>query len=125
MIIGFLYWGYKKDLGKRVATYAVSALIVSISLNNIVMRRRPYYDHSEIKCLKPRSDEGDIYDTVVQGFSFPKASAASIAAQSKALTIPSRLINARESAPISLQISSSSCVLEISSFLLGVSIPFT
>lgn len=71
IIIGFLYWGYKKDLGKRIATYAVSSLIVSISLNNIVMRRRPYFDHSEIKCLKPRSDEGDIYDTVVQGFSFP------------------------------------------------------
>ena len=71
LILGFLYWGYKKDLGKRIATYAVSSLIVSISLNNIVMRRRPYFDHSEIKCLKPRSDEGDIYDTVVQGFSFP------------------------------------------------------
>ena len=71
MIIGFLYWGYKKDLGKRIATYAVSSLIVSISLNNIVMRRRPYFDHDQIKCLKPRSDEGDIYDTVVQGYSFP------------------------------------------------------
>ena len=71
LIIGFLYWGYKKDLGKKIATYAVSALIVSISLNNIVMRRRPYFDHNEIKCLKPRSNEGDIYDTVAQGFSFP------------------------------------------------------
>ena len=71
MIIGFLYWGYKKDLGKKIATYAVSTLIISISLNNIVMRRRPYFDHKEIKCLKPRSEDGDIYDTVVQGFSFP------------------------------------------------------
>ena len=71
MIIGFLYWGYKKELGKKIATYAVSALIVSISLNNIVMRRRPYFDHSEIKCIKPRSNEGDIYDTVAQGYSFP------------------------------------------------------
>lgn len=71
MIIGFLYWGYKKELGKKIATYAVSTLIVSISLNNIVMRRRPYFDHKEIKCIKPRSSEGDIYDTVAQGFSFP------------------------------------------------------
>ena len=71
MIIGFLYWGYKKDLGKKIATYAVSALIISISLNNIVMRRRPYFDHSEIKCIKPRSEEGDIYDAVVQRYSFP------------------------------------------------------
>lgn len=71
IIIGFLYWGYKKELGKKIATYAVSALIVSISLNNIVMRRRPYFDHKDIKCLKPRSSEGDIYDTVAQGYSFP------------------------------------------------------
>lgn len=66
-----LVGGYKKDLGKRIATYAISSLIISISLSNIVMRRRPYFDHNKIKCLKPRSDEGDIYDTVAQGFSFP------------------------------------------------------
>ena len=71
LIIGFLYWGYKKELGKKIATYAVSSLIISISLNNIVMRRRPYFDHNEIKCLKPRSSDGDIYDPVVQGYSFP------------------------------------------------------
>ena len=75
IIIGFLYWGYKKELGKKIGIYAVGALVVSISLNNIIKRRRPYFDHSDIKCLKPRSNEGDIYDPVVQGYSFPSGHA--------------------------------------------------
>ena len=28
IIIGFLYWGYKKELGKKIAIYAVGALVV-------------------------------------------------------------------------------------------------
>lgn len=75
LIIGFLYWGYKKDLGKKVGIYAIMALVSSIALNNIVMRRRPYFDHPEIKCLKPRSSEGDPYDLLIQGFSFPSGHA--------------------------------------------------
>ena len=75
LLIGFLYWGYKKELGKKIATYAIAALVTSITLNNIVMRRRPYFDHSDIKCLKPRTNEGDSYDLQVQGYSFPSGHA--------------------------------------------------
>ncbi len=71
LIIGFLYWGYKKDLGKKIGLYFVSALVTSVALGNIIKRRRPYFDHDEIKCLKPRSDQGDPYDIAIQGFSFP------------------------------------------------------
>ncbi len=75
LLLGFLYWGYKKELGKKIALSAISALICSITLNNLVMRRRPYFDHPAIKCLKPRSSEGDPYDLSVQGFSFPSGHA--------------------------------------------------
>lgn len=75
LIIGFLYWGYKKELGKKVSLYAISALLVTTTLNNIVKRRRPYFDHKDIKCLKPRTSEGDPYDCLVQGYSFPSGHA--------------------------------------------------
>ncbi len=75
LLIGFLYWGYKKDLGKKIAMYAITALVTSVALGNIVMRRRPYFDHSSIKCLKPRSNKGDPYDIAIQGFSFPSGHA--------------------------------------------------
>ena len=75
LILGFLYWGYKKDLGKKIGLYATTALITSVALGNIVMRRRPYFDHNEIQCLKPRSSKGDPYDLAIQGFSFPSGHA--------------------------------------------------
>ena len=75
LLIGFLYWGYKKELGKKIGLYATTALITSVALGNIVMRRRPYFDHEEIKCLKPRSSKGDPYDISIQGFSFPSGHA--------------------------------------------------
>ena len=76
LFIGFLYWGYKKDLGKKIGLYAITALISSLVFGNIVMRRRPYFDHTEIQCLKPRSSKGDPYNIAIQGFSFPSSHAA-------------------------------------------------
>ncbi len=75
LILGILYWGYKKELGKKIALYAITALVTSVAVNNIVKRRRPYFDHKDIKCLKPRTSEGDIYDLQVQGYSFPSGHA--------------------------------------------------
>ena len=75
LVVGFLYWGYKKELGKKIGLYATTALVTSVALGNIVMRRRPYFDHGEIKCLKPRSSKGDPYDISIQGFSFPSGHA--------------------------------------------------
>ena len=76
LIIGFLYWGYKKELGKKIGLYFLTALMTTVVLGNIVMRRRPYFDHKEIKCLKPRSSKGDPFDISIQGFSCPSGHAA-------------------------------------------------
>ncbi len=75
LIIGFLYWGYKKELGKKLGIYAVTALMISVDIKDVIKRRRPYFDHPAIRCIKPRSNEGGIYDIAVQGYSFPSAHA--------------------------------------------------
>ena len=50
-------------------------VLVGITLNpmvkNIFLRRRPYFDHSGIQCLKPVERGADIYDISAQGYSFP------------------------------------------------------
>ena len=50
-------------------------MLVGITLNpmikNIFVRRRPYFDHEGIKCLKPVEKGADIYDISAQGYSFP------------------------------------------------------
>ena len=40
-------------------------------IKNIFVRRRPYFDHEGIKCLKPVEKGADIYDISAQGYSFP------------------------------------------------------
>lgn len=85
LILGFLYWGYKKDLGKKIGLSFVTSLMTTVVLGNIVMRRRPYFDHKEIKCLKPRSSKGDPYDISIQGFSFPSGHASNSASTYAAL----------------------------------------
>lgn len=80
LIVGFLYWGYKKELGKKIGLYFVSSLMTTVVLGNIVVRRRPYFDHKDIRCLKPRSNKGDPYDIAVQGFSFPSGHSTNAAA---------------------------------------------
>lgn len=70
-ILGFLYWSYDKKIGKFVGINIAVALVWNPLIKNIFIRRRPYFDTPEIKCLKPVSKEGDIYDIAVQGYSFP------------------------------------------------------
>lgn len=70
-ILGFLYWSYDKKMGKFVGINIAVALVWNPLIKNIFVRRRPYFDTPEIKCLKPVSSEGDIYDIAVQGYSFP------------------------------------------------------
>ena len=69
----FLYWCYDKEYGKYVGTNIVMVNLVAPMIKNVVFRRRPYFDHESISCLKPVSNEGDLHDIAVQGFSFPSA----------------------------------------------------
>ena len=40
-------------------------------LKNIVLRRRPYLDHPNVRCLRPVEADADIPDISAQGYSFP------------------------------------------------------
>ncbi|MBO4234841.1 MAG: phosphatase PAP2 family protein [Firmicutes bacterium] len=70
-ILGFLYWCYDKEFAKVIGTNIVVALVLNPLIKNIVIRRRPYFDHEGIKCLKAVDSDADIYDIAAQGYSFP------------------------------------------------------
>ena len=71
LLLGFLYWCYDKEFGKFVGINTIMGVILNPMLKNLVLRRRPYFDHSSIKILKPVDPSADIYDISAQGYSFP------------------------------------------------------
>ncbi len=73
LIVGFVYWSYDKKLGRKVGLIAIMGLIWNTMIKNIVMRRRPYFDHENINILRVVEPEADIYDISAQGYSFPSA----------------------------------------------------
>lgn len=71
MILGFLYWGVDKKAGIKVGTGLMFALCLNPMVKNIANRRRPYFDNTNVKCIRPVEKDADIYDIAAQGFSFP------------------------------------------------------
>lgn len=70
-ILGFLYWGYKKEYGRYIGINILTALIWATQLKSIFLRCRPYLCHEGIECRKPFSTEADITNLSAQGYSFP------------------------------------------------------
>jgi len=73
LIVGFVYWSYDKKLGRKVGLIAIMGLIWNTMIKNVVLRRRPYFDHENINILRIIEPEADIYDISAQGYSFPSA----------------------------------------------------
>ncbi len=73
LIVGFLYWSYDKQLGRKVGLIAIMGLTWNTMIKNIIIRRRPYFDHEGIDILRVVEPEADIYDISAQGYSFPSA----------------------------------------------------
>lgn len=69
-ILGYLYWCYDKKFGTYVGTNLMVGLVANPMIKNIFLRYRPYMVHSEVSCLK-QVHEGDLYDPLLQGYSFP------------------------------------------------------
>lgn len=76
IIVGFIYWCYDKETGKRVSMIFMSSLVWGTLVKGSVLRRRPYMDNESIKCLRPAHSEGDTMDVTAQGYSFPSIHAA-------------------------------------------------
>lgn len=69
-VVGLFYWCLDREFGLKLYLNLSAANIFYPMLKNVVRRTRPYIVNKEIKCLKPVVD-GDIYDTNLQGYSFP------------------------------------------------------
>ncbi len=76
VLIGFFYWGRNKQWGSILAADLIGSSITNSMIKNLVMRRRPYFDHEGIRCLKAVSSRYDINDIAGQGYSFPSGHAA-------------------------------------------------
>lgn len=75
-ILGLLYWCYDKELGKKVGASAVCTLTAGPLVKNIALRRRPYFDNKNIKCIRAVNRKSDIYNIAEQGYSMPSMHAA-------------------------------------------------
>lgn len=71
VIVGLFYWCLDKKTGRFVGLSLLMGVVVNGMVKNVFLRRRPYFDHKEIACLKPVDKGADIYDIAAQGFSFP------------------------------------------------------
>ena len=71
LILGYIFWCYDKKVGTYVGISVVLGIVLNPMIKNVFLRRRPYFDHETIKCLRPVDSSADIYDINAQGFSFP------------------------------------------------------
>ena len=73
LVFGLIYWCFDKRSAKIIGTSVIVGIILNPMIKNIVLRRRPYFDHEAIDCMKPVNSKADIYDITFQGYSFPSA----------------------------------------------------
>ena len=87
LILGFVYWSYDKKLGWTMGLSAIMGLTWNPMIKNIVLRRRPYFDHEGIEILRIVDPEADIYDITAQGYSFPSGHSTNAATVYGALAV--------------------------------------
>ncbi len=73
---GIMYWCIDKKCGRFLGLSICLGIVINPMIKNLVLRRRPYCDHPEIRCYKPVDPGADIYDLSAQGFSFPSMHSA-------------------------------------------------
>ena len=79
LIVGFVYWSYDKKLGRTVGLTSIMGFAWNTIAKNIALRRRPYFDHKNIKILRVVAPEADIYNIAAQGYSFPSGHSTNVA----------------------------------------------
>lgn len=116
-LVGFLYWCYDKKCGKYVAVNLVVSAVWNPLVKNIFLRRRPYFDHAGIRCLRPVKANADLYDIAAQGYSFPSGhSMSSMSAYGSVAMYKKRR-------RVSVVFMALVCMVGISRFCLGVHYP--
>lgn len=70
-VLGLLYWSIDKRLGRRASLSMVGSMLFGTLIKGIALRRRPYMDNAQIKCITPPHKGADIMSVKEQGYSFP------------------------------------------------------
>ncbi len=78
-VVAFLYWWYDREYGKFLAVNLCAVIVCNSAVKNLVLRRRPYCDHPQLRCLRPPEAKADIYDLTAQGYSFPSGHSSTAA----------------------------------------------
>lgn len=76
LLLAYIYWCRDKRFGEKMAVNILTSTVFCPMLKNLFFRLRPYFVIPEIDCLDPAAD-GDLYDTEIQGFSFPSGHSCS------------------------------------------------
>ena len=77
LVLGFLYWGLNKRMGKTVGLTVLMGTVWNPMIKNIALRRRPYMDHESIKILRVVEPGADPMNIAAQGYSFPSGHSTS------------------------------------------------
>ncbi len=110
-VLGLLYWSIDKSLGRRASLAMVGSMLFGTLIKGKVLRRRPYMDNPQVKCVTAAHDDADIMSVKEQGYSFPSLHSSMAAA-----TYGTIADSTRKKAAIALGI--------IMPFLIGLSRPF-
>lgn len=70
-VLGLLYWSINKKLGRRASLAMVGSMLFGTLVKGVVLRRRPYMDNKQIKCITASHKDADIMSVKEQGYSFP------------------------------------------------------
>ncbi len=68
-VLGLLYWCIDKKLGRRISLAMAGSMVFGTLVKGLVLRRRPYMDHKQIKCIVPASRDADPMSVLEQGYS--------------------------------------------------------
>ena len=67
-VLGFIYWSYDKQAGRRLG---ISLLMINVwapMIKNVALRRRPYMDHEQITLKRLVEKGADPMDISAQGY---------------------------------------------------------
>lgn len=70
-VLGLLYWSIDKKLGRRASLAMIGSMLFGTLIKGVALRRRPYMDNKQIKCITPPHKEADIMSIKEQGYSMP------------------------------------------------------
>ena len=78
-VMGFLYWGLDKELGKYVGVNVLVTNVWNSGIKNAVLRLRPYFVPGyDVKILRLVDGSADAMDVAAQGYSFPSGHSANV-----------------------------------------------